>query len=270
MPSLPIGRFHSPQSLAQLTKGRGFNSELVGFLLPFARKDFIYKEYDFLETAITDDPNTDWTLDNGGGTSAANFAKTANSEDGRITGDTGTDDDLGVAIVYDSIMFDAVSRPGMHVIMQVDDATQLGMEIGYFDALTDESLMAFTDLDTATLGNGGTDAVAIACDTDSATEKGFVLATGGTTDGDALVALGDSTACDPIASATDFDAMVQVFLNGGYGIIDNNLQHSGGLSTGPDTAKLMRPRVMCLTRESGTARFPTIDLIRIWCDRRGA
>ncbi|KKL58510.1 hypothetical protein LCGC14_2224680, partial [marine sediment metagenome] len=35
-----LGRFHNPQSLEQLTKNRGWNSELVGFLLPFARRQF--------------------------------------------------------------------------------------------------------------------------------------------------------------------------------------------------------------------------------------
>lgn len=270
MPNPTIGTFHNPQSLAQLTRGRGWNSELVGFLLPFARKNFLYKEYDFLETAIGDDPNTDWATDDGQGAGSSVYAKTAASEDGRIAASTGTDDDKGIALIYDSIMFDAVSRPGMDVIMQIDDMTELGCEIGYFDALTDESLMGFTDLDTATLANGGTDAVAIACDTDSATEKGFMLATGGTTDDDAVARLAAATACSPLVSATDFHAVVQCYLNAGYGILDDNMEFSAGLSTGPDTAKLMRPRIMVLTREAGVARLPSIDLVRIWCDRRGA
>ena len=42
MPNPVLGRFHAPQSLRQLTKGRGFNSELVGFLLPFARVNYFY------------------------------------------------------------------------------------------------------------------------------------------------------------------------------------------------------------------------------------
>jgi hypothetical protein len=39
--------FGAPQSLRQLTRGRGWNSELTGFLLPFARQDFVYFEDDF-------------------------------------------------------------------------------------------------------------------------------------------------------------------------------------------------------------------------------
>lgn len=257
-------------SLAALTRGRGWNSELTGFLLAYARRDFLFKEYDFLETAITDDPNADWTLDNGGGTGAADFAKTAHSEDGRITGDTGTDADKGVAMVYDSIMFDAAFNPGMQVIMQVDDISEFGLEIGFSDALTDESLMAFTDLDTATLGNGGTDAVMIACDTDSATNDCLVLATGGTTDGDALALLGTAgTDGSPLTAATDFVAVVQAYANAGYAIVDDNLSLAKGLATGPDTAKLMRPRIMCITRDT-TAKFPQVDLIQLWANRRGA
>ena len=40
---MTLGKFHIPQSLEQLTKGRGWNSELVGFLLPLARQQFIYQ-----------------------------------------------------------------------------------------------------------------------------------------------------------------------------------------------------------------------------------
>lgn len=268
----PIGRFSYPQSLAQLTRDRGFGSELTGFLMAFARKDFIYYEWDFQETAITDDPNAMWTVANSGGVSAADFAKTAHSEDGRIVGDTGTTDDGGVALYFDSIMFDAVARPGLHLIGQIDDVSEAGFEVGYFDALSSEVTLGFTDLDTAALANGGTDAFAFVYDTDSATNDCVVLATGGTTDGDAVKVfpgLTAGTVADPFADATDFDLVLQGFQNGAYGIIDEDLSYSGGLATGPDTAKLMRPRVCCVTRNT-TAKFPQIDLIRIWADRRGA
>ncbi|KKL73193.1 hypothetical protein LCGC14_2077400, partial [marine sediment metagenome] len=103
MPDPALGRFHIPTSLAQLTRGRGWNSELVGFLLPFARQDFIYHEYDFTETAITDAPNIDWALANSGGTSAASYTTKANDQNGAINGDTGTTDNGGLSIIYDAI-----------------------------------------------------------------------------------------------------------------------------------------------------------------------
>src|SRR3990172_1250188 len=134
MPDPVLGRFHRPTSLAQLTRGRGWNSELVGFLLPFARQDYIYLEYDFLETAITDSPNINWTIANSGGTSAASYTTKANDQNGAINGDTGTTDNGGISIIHDAIDSDAAANPGIHVIMQSDVVIDAGIEVGYSDA----------------------------------------------------------------------------------------------------------------------------------------
>ena len=261
-----LGRFHKPQSLAALTRGRGWNSELVGFLLPFARQDYIYQEYDFLESAITEGINKDWTVDNSSGTGAANFATTANHQNGVITGDTGTDDNGGIVLHKDAIDTDAATNPGIHIIMQIDDVSEAAMEVGYSDARSTETTLAVTDIDTPTLGNGVTDGAFIVYDTDSDTPKGVNLVSGGATDGDGGVALGTDAAANPLEDATDFDLVLQVFANGAYGIVNHNLSNSGGLSVGPDAATLMRPSIVVMTR-NGTAKFPAIDLIRLWRER---
>lgn len=264
-----LGRFDAPTSLRQLTRGRGWNSELVGFLLPFARQDYIYKEYDFLETAITDDPNTDWGVDNGGGGSAANFTTDANAENGTISAATGDTDNLGLALIADAIDLNADKNPGMHVRMFIDDVTELACEIGICDALADESLVAVIDRGDSdyTIGNGLAAGVILGYDTDTSTHKGFDLVTEGATDGAEGIEIGSNTTNNPISDGVYFDSIVQAFENGGYAIIDHNRAFAQGLSVGPDADQLMRYRIFVGTRESGVARFPTIDLIRIWSNR---
>jgi hypothetical protein len=268
MPDPVIARYNRPQSLNQLAKGRGWGSELTGFLIPMARQDFIYHEYDFCETAITDDPNTDWGTDDGGGTSSAVYATVANAENGTIKADTGTDDNKGIALIHDSICLNPDKNPGMHVIMQIDDVSEAAVEIGMCDALTDESLVAVTDRGDAdyTIGNGLAAGVILGYDTDTTTQQGFDLVTEGATDGAEGVAVGSTTAANPIGDATDFDAIVQAYANKGYAIMNHNLTLAQGLAVGADADQLMRYRIFVGTRNT-TAKFPTIDLIRIWRNR---
>ena len=55
--------------------------------------------------------------------------------------------------------------------------------------------------------------------------------------------------------------------NGGYAIIDDAPGQAASLILGPDTAKLMRPHVICVTRNT-TAKFHDIDYIRLWAERK--
>lgn len=265
-----LGRFQKPQSLAQLTRGRGWNSELVGFLLPMARDSFIYKEFDFLETAITDDPNTDWATDDGGGAASSAFATVANDVNGAITGSSGTDDNKGVALIADAIDLDPAQNPGCHIRVKIDDITEAAIEFGMFDALTDESLVACTDYGDAdfTIGNGLDMGVFVGYDGDTTTQNGFSLITEGATDGAEGVAIGAAaTEGDPMAAGVYSDVVVQAFSNAGYAIMEHNRQLAQGLSVGPDAAQLMRYRFAFMTRAAATAKIAIIDLIRTWRER---
>ena len=209
MPDPVLGRFHKPTSLAQLTRGRGWNSELVGFLLPFARNDFIYKEYEFMETAITDDPNTDWTVGNSGGTSAASYTKTADSVNGVIGADTGTTDNGGVHLTFDSVCFDAANRPGLHVRMKTDVVADSANEIAFADAYTTAATIAVTDVDTPTVANGATDGVFVMYDTDQ-THKGLAIVGVGTSTAVAKTIIGTTAAANPLLADTYYDILDKV------------------------------------------------------------
>ena len=252
-----IARFLYPQSLRQLTRGRGWNSELTGFLLPFARQDYFYKEYDFCEDTIS----SDWTASNSNGTNKANFAHVAGGECGTIAGATGETDNGGIGFIFDNVMFDAARNPGIHVRMKVDVVTDVAIEIGICDPPTAAYTICVTDVDTPTVANGVTDGAFVMMDTDQ-TLKTFALVTDGTTDAPAAVGLGGFA---PTA-ATYFDVILQVYANKAYAIINNLPVFSGGLTLGPDTGVKLQPVITVITRNT-TTKLPTIDLIRLWAER---
>lgn len=260
-----IGRFNRPQSLAQLTRGRGYNSELAGFLLPFARRDYWFKEYDWEEQTI----NPDWTVANSSGTSAADFAVTANVEDGYLTGDTGTDDNGSIVIRYDTAMFDAARNPGIEARFQFDTVTTNPyFELGFHDPATNEYTINLSDIDTPALSsNGLTDTFLVGMDPDQ-TLKSPALVTKGTTDAVAKTVIGASPGANPFAAATWGVVLVQGGANKAYGIIDDNLATAATINTGPDTAILMLPYFLVATRVASTAVFPLLDYIRLWKERK--
>jgi hypothetical protein len=252
-----IGRWRGPQSLRQLTRGLGYGNELTGFLLPFARADYFYKEYDFCEDTIS----SDWTVSNSSGTNAASFAHVAGGEHGTISAATGTTDNGGVGFIFDNVMFDAARNPGMHVRMKVDAVTDVAIEIGICDPPTAASTICVTDVDTPTVANGVTDGAFVMMDTDQ-TLKTMCLVTDGTTDACTKVSLGGFA---PTAG-TYFDVILQVFANKAYAIINNNPVYAGSVVKGPDTGVKLQPVITIITRVT-TTRLPTIDLIRLWAER---
>jgi hypothetical protein len=264
MPKPVLGRFHMPQSIAQLSRGRGWNSELVGFLLPFATRDYFYQVYDFKEE---DAINADWAVANSSGTSAADFAPTADTETGIITGDTGTDDNGAIGLGYDLAGFDAARNPGFETRIQVDIITGQYLEFAVCDPPTNLYAINVSDIDVPTqAANGVTDFVGCIIDTDQ-THKGAALVTVGTTDAVAKTLMGATPGAHPFAAALYSVVLVQAFANKGYAIIDDNLSAKGEIATGPDTGVLMRPQIVVATR-SVTAVFPKIDYIRMWSERK--
>ena len=263
MPKPQYGRFHRPGSLAQLTRGRGQNSELAGFLLPFARRDYWFKHYDFEEQTI----NPDWTVANSSGTSAADFAVTANAEDGVLTGDTGTDDNGSIVIRYDTAMFDAARNPGIEARFLFDLVTDTPVfELGFHDPATNEYAININDIDTPTLvSNGVTDSIFVAMDP-AQTLKSMALVAVGTTDAVAKTVIGASPGSMPFTAATYATLLVQGRANGGYAIFEDNLATAAAIATGPDAGVLMLPYFLVGTRVT-TAVFPKLDYITLWKER---
>ena len=263
MPDPKYGNFHAPGSLRQLTKGRGWNSELTGFLLPFAMRDYFYRMYDFENATIS----PDWTVANSSGTSAADFASTDAVENGVLRGDTGTDDNGSITIYYGKTMFDAARNPGAEMGLSFDAVTSLAYEFMFTDPPTTSTTLnisALSDVGAPTwASNATTDSAGIVLNTDLTATTACVVSQG-TTDADSGGLLGTFS---PTAGVTAFN-VYRIQLGDGYvhAIIDDKAGQERRLALGPDTGVLMRPGLIVATK-TGTARFPDLDYVRLWSER---
>ncbi|HSE43732.1 MAG TPA: hypothetical protein VLA89_00230, partial [Gemmatimonadales bacterium] len=189
MPDPKYGNFHRPGSLAQLTRGRGWNSELAGFLLPLAMRDYIYLAYDFNNATIS----PDFAVSNSGGASAADFAITDAVENGILRGDTGTTDNGSVEIHYGLSIFDAARNPGAEIGLAFDVVTGFAFEFMFTDPPTTASTLNISALSAAGAptwaSNGTTDSFGIVLNTDL-TLTTAALVSQGTTDADSGGLLG--------------------------------------------------------------------------------
>jgi hypothetical protein len=262
MPDPKYGNFHRPGSLAQLTRGRGWNSELTGFLLPLAMRDYLYLAYDFENATIS----PDWAVSNSGGTSAADFASTDAVEHGILRGDTGTDDNGSIEIHYGKTMFDAARNPGCEIGLAFDVVTSMAYEFAFADPPSTASTLNVSALSAAGVptiaSNGVTDQFGIVRNTDLTATTACVYSKGTT----------DAASGDLLGTFTPTAATYGVYRIQGsdghvYAIIDDNHAQSARLSLGPDTGILMRPHLIVATKVASTAKFPDLDYARIWAER---
>jgi hypothetical protein len=262
MPNPQFGTFNRPGSLFQLQRGRGANSDLVGFLLPLAMRDYVFLDYDFENATIS----PDWAVSNSSGTSAADFASTDTVENGVLRGDTGTDDNGSIEIHYGKVMFDAARNPGSEIGLAFDVVTSMAFEFAFADPPSTASTLNVSALSAAgaptIASNGVTDQFGIVRNTDLTATTACVYSKG-TTDAAAGGLLGTFI---PVA-ATYSTYRIQGGDGFAYAIIDDNQAQSAGLSLGPDTGILMRPHLIVATKVASTAKFPDLDYARIWAER---
>ncbi len=262
MPDPKYGSFNSPGSLAQLTRGRGWNSELVGFLMPLAARDYIYLPYDFENATIS----PDWAVSNSGGGSAADFASTDNAEAGLLVGATGTTDNNSIEVHYGKVMFDAARNPGCEMGFKFDAVTSLCFEMAFADPPTTASTINVSALSAAgaptIASNGVTDQFGIVLNTDLTLATAAVYSKG-TTDAASGALLGTFA---PTA-ATFHCYRIQGGDGSVYAIIDDNYGQSNRLGLGPDTAVLMRPHLIVASKAGAASRAPALDYARIWAER---
>src|SRR3989337_4538974 len=248
-----IGRFSAPQSIRQLTRGRGWNSELTGFLLPFARQDFVYFEDDFLADTLD---ATFWAVSStAAATAITDFAQGA-LESGTIRGDTGTDDNAQIAIYWAGcgVFMDAARNPGTEIRFKTDVITSWDCEILLSDAKSDEAVTS-VDPDAPVAENGVTNLAGIVLDTDDTLKTFLAPAYGKTDTTGAATSLG---AFMP-AAATYSIYTLQAYSRKAFAIIDNNMAYSGRVAVGPDTAILMRPSYIFGSRLASAQKTIDID-----------
>lgn len=249
------GRFNKPQSLAQLTRGRGWNSELVGFLLPFAKQDYIYVFDDFDADTLDD---TRWELGTDAGSTA--FAWQGLSG-GVVTGATeNTTNDY--ILIKGELIWDSAKNCGTEIRLKRDSIVTYKDEFGFSDPLTDDTLPALNDIDTPSITNGATD-VAVICRDTSQTLTTYALVADGTTGAAASASF--DTGLVP-AAATYYRMMVQTAPNKSFGVFDNVYGRGVSVNQGPDSGTLVRPHYIVGTLANAVITVD-IDYFAIWQER---
>lgn len=286
MPKPVYGRALKPGSLAQSQRfTQGWNTPEMQFLIPLMSQDYFFKFYDFENDTIT----SDFTVNQGGGTSVSNFAASTSLEYGQITGSTGTSNDAtaAISINFDGVFFDAARNPGMLVRAKFDAIANMYFEMSWCDAPTDPYVLNWSDVDGATptqASNGVTDLASIVIDT-SQTNKAARLCTVGSTDSTTLgvsMSTATTTAGAPLTLGVFSTFLLQVGAinttpaantSWVYANIDGKVSSEAranhattGLPQGLDSGIKIRPQIMVQAR-SATAVVCTIDYIAIWAER---
>lgn len=234
-------------------------------MLPYLRDTITFIDDDFIEDTIS---STRWNL--AADATATTYAWNA-ARSGTIRGSTGT-----TAAGYHAINGDVIwygdANCGMAVRMKWDVVTNLQFEIGFTDALADETLPAVTDIDTPATGNGATDVAVIHLDSgETLATAALVGESAGIPYAAQKVSLGGFT---PVA------ATYYTFVVGLVGdmamcaIWDTNdpanpvLQVGSNKSLGSllDGSVAVRPHILSGTLNT-TAKVTDIDRIAVWQDR---
>ena len=234
-------------------------------LYPYFRDSVVFVEDDFIEDTIS---STRWNL--AADATATTFAWSSGAG-GRIAGATGTTDN-GYHAINGDVIWSGDKNAGMAIRFQMDVVTGFTFEIGFTDALTDETLPAVSDVDTPATGNGATDVAVIHLDTDQTlTTAAFVSESTGSAYAAQKVNLGTWT---PTA-AKWYTAVVQLSGDNAFCAIYNTdtagspvLQTSTNksLTTALEGGTLVRPHFLVGTRNV-TSKATLVDFIRVWQDR---
>ena len=238
---------------------------IAAAMYPQFRDSVVYVEDDFIEDTIS---TTRWNLAADG--TATTFAWTA-AAGGTIQGATGGTDN-GYHAINGDVIWSGDKNCGMAVRLKIDVVTGFTFEIGFTDALSDETLPAVTDVDTPATGNGATDVAVIHLDTDQTlTTAALVSESTGSAFAAQKVNLGTFT-----PSAGNYYTFV-VQLNGNTAfcrIYDSNSAQNPILVSGSDKGlvsaleggTLVRPHLLLGTRNT-TSKVTDVDFIRVWQDR---
>lgn len=257
------------QGLRHLDRtGHGPTSALSEFLYPYARKDVVYFEDDFL----VDTFNTNfWTTNTGSGGTA--FAVPATPGlNGTATGATGTDGTAGNRVVnlYGPPIYKGDNSCGMSARLQVSAITDIEWGIGFIDTHTTITtpVVLVGDVDDASsLAAGMGDAALVYQDTaQTLTTTTLITLGSGALNAGGFNPLGTFA---PTA-ATYFNLTVQ--MGGDGNTVTASVQEGNSPRTivtrtsAMEGGTLVRPFIV-ISGVTATSRTYTLDLVRVWQDR---
>lgn len=234
-------------------------------MYPYFRDSVVFVEDDFIEDTIS---STRWNL--AADATATTFAWSSGAG-GRIAGATGATSG-GYHALNGDVIWSGDKNAGMAIRYQFDVVTNLTFEIGFTDALTDETLPAVTDVDTPATGNGATDVAVVHLDaSQTLTTAAFVGESTGTAYAAQKVNLGTwtptaakwYTTVVQLSGDNAFTATYNTDVAGAPVLVPGT---NKGLSLLLEGGTLVRPHFIVGTRT--TASIATlVDFVRVWQDR---
>lgn len=210
-----------------------------------------------------------WIVTGDTGTTSFAVQATNTSAESIITADTAGDDNEFVAI-YGHCNWKGDKNCGMAVRWKLDDVTDIALEFGFSDPLSDYTLPAIDDIDTPTITNGAVTVAVVAMDTDQTLKTAALIL-----DGDSTYATSKSNlgTWAPTASqwyTTVIQCVGDTVFTATYNTTDPAapvLQAGTNVSaSGFEGGTLVEPRFSVGNRTTDGG-LPAIDFIAVWQNR---
>ena len=209
-----------------------------------------------------------WAVDGDTGTTAfAVPAAGSTVAGGSITGSTAADDNEFIAI-YGSAIHSGDRNAGFLCTWEVDVVTDICIEMGLSDVITDYTLPAVSDIDTPTITNGAVTVALLAMDTDQTLQTATLLLDGDSTYATSKV--DPSVAWSPTA-ATRYTTIIQT--SGDHvwcailGPQYQTLREMKTTSAAFEGGTLVQPRVTFGNRAGSSAKAPVLYRLWAWSDK---
>ena len=262
-------RIGYPLSEKELRKFTGKHSALYDFLRFSARRDFVYREYDFLEKAL--DTTNLFSVANGGGASAASFAINLQAG-GAIRATTGTaNDDTASASLIMPLNWYGDTNCGMQCRVRIaTNITAHKFDIGFVDGVPASNTSVINDIDTPT-AYGADFAVLSADTTQTLTTPAFL--TDGSTSGQDILKTNAAAVPNWTNGTTPivneyFWVRVQLIGNNAYCWVNGSLIAAHNTDTdGHIEGGVAVAPWFYLAAKSATSKSMDVDLLQVWADR---
>ena len=260
-----LGQMNYPLSARHINRFTGRESDLGQFLFPLsynAHRVFDHFTGDTIDTFA-------WALGTDGGGATAFAQRVGDATGTYIRGQTAATDNNVVEINGAAHWF-GDNHCLFVAKLKVDRSpatSNLWLEFGLADALTDNTLPVVTDSDIPTVANGASNAAVIALDGDAVIKTARFVTDGGTAGMNAA-----ATTLSPVwqpTADTLFWVVVGVQGDYAYGAVANDsgtivahAEHGSTLASRIEGGTGLLPRVMCGTRVA-TDTIYDIDLIDV-------
>lgn len=257
---------HRPSSRAYAERLGGSHSKLPLALWPLMWEDSVWVFDDFMQDTLNLDY---WTLSADG--TATTFAISSTIVvAGTIAGSTGTTDE-GFHSIKGPLAYFGDNNCGMEIRWRQDVVTNDLVEMGFVDALTDDTLPAINDIDTPTITNGAVNVAVIVKDY-SQTLKTLAFVTDGDTSNFNTTKTNLGT--QDLTAATYITGRVaiagDVAFCGLYGANGELLQfasHGTATADSVEGGTAAQPWFIIGCKEASNAIVATMDYISAWEDR---